>query len=30
MKYYNRRNEELTGAAERAAVAADWARCAGL
>ena len=24
MKYYNRRNEELTGAAERAAVAADW------
>ena len=24
MKYYNRRNEELLGAAERAAVAADW------
>lgn len=24
MKYYNRRNEELTGAAERASVAADW------
>lgn len=25
MKYYNRRNEELAGAAERASVAADWA-----
>ncbi len=24
MKYYNRRNEELAGAAERASVAADW------
>ena len=24
MKYYNRRNEERTGAAERASVAADW------
>lgn len=24
MKYYNRRNEELLGAAERAAVVADW------
>ena len=24
MKYYNRRNEQLTDAAERASVAADW------
>ncbi len=24
MKYYNRKNEELTGAAEKASVAADW------